>query len=148
MLHVLSERFAGSPGDRGQAADKADGRRQEVLDEQKTSAQHDALIAALEQLGERTREHFQHEEDFMRSIDYPDLGAHRCEHALLHAEYVEMVRDLKYQPIVRLDPETVAALRQWIVGHMLAADKEYADFYFAWLEKQDGEASTAVPDSR
>ena len=74
----------------------------------------------------------------MRSIDYPDLGAHRCEHALLYAEYVEMVRDLKRQSITRLESETVTSLRRWLMGHMLGADKEYADYYYALLEKRDG----------
>ena len=102
--------------------------------------QHDALIAALEGLGAQAREHFQHEEAFMRSIDYPDLGAHRSEHSLLLAEYIEMVRDLAPGPVTRLDPETVSALRAWLVGHILGPDRELADHYFALLETEDASA--------
>jgi len=140
ILNALDERFTSHPGGQDQVMGEADGLCQEAMDEREVSVEHTVLIAALDRLGERARDHFQHEEAFMRSIDYPDLGAHRCEHALLHAEYVEMVRNLKHQPITQLDPETVTALRRWLVGHMLAADKEYANYYFAWLEQQEEHA--------
>jgi hemerythrin-like metal-binding protein len=98
-------------------------------DEAADAGGHEALMAALEDLGDRTREHFRNEEELMRSIGYPDLAAHRSEHALLVAEYVEMVRELRQQGVTRLEEETIAALRSWLVAHILGADRDLAEFY-------------------
>ena len=101
-----------------------------------TSANHAALIKALEALAEQAREHFKHEENLMRAIDYPELASHRSEHALLLAEYVEMVRDLQRQRLIHLDSEMVQSLHHWLVSHMVGADKDYADYYFSILGQQ------------
>ncbi len=95
-----------------------------------TSLRAQALMEALEAFGIQARAHFDHEERFMRAIDYPHLGAHASEHALLHAEFIEMLRAWKQQRITRLDAETLIALRRWLVGHLLDADREYAQYYY------------------
>jgi hemerythrin len=69
----------------------------------------------------------------MRAIDYPEMASHRCEHALLLAEYIEMVRDLERQSLIQLDSETVQSLHHWLVSHMVGADRDYADYYFSIL---------------
>lgn len=112
LLGDLARRFAPPPG---QAAD---------------AGGHNDLMAALEELGEHTREHFRREEELMRSLDYPGLAAHRSEHVLLLAEYVEMVRELRQQGVARLEEETISALRSWLVAHILDADRDLAKFYF------------------
>ena len=100
------------------------------------AAEHVALMAALELLAEQAREHFKHEEALMRAIDYPELASHRSEHALLLAEYIEMVRDLDRQSLIHLESETVQSLHHWLVGHMVGADKDYADYYFSILGRK------------
>ncbi len=100
------------------------------------SARHGALMMALDDLARLAREHFQHEEALMRAIDYPELASHRSEHALLLAEYVEMVRDLERQESIQLEGETLQSLHQWLVSHMVGADKDYADYYFGLLGLQ------------
>ncbi|MBP6735388.1 MAG: hemerythrin family protein [Chromatiaceae bacterium] len=101
-----------------------------------SSANHVALITALEALAEQAREHFKHEEALMRAIDYPELASHRSEHALLLAEYIEMVRDLDRQSLIHLESETAQSLHHWLVGHMVGADKDYADYYFSILGRK------------
>jgi hemerythrin len=124
QLAQLAERFA-APLDQDTGAPRAEQGAAEL--------QHEALMLALERFGEHARVHFQNEEAFMRAIDYPGLGGHRSEHALLLAEYVEMVRDLKEQNVTLLDPETVSALRGWVVAHILGSDREFADHYYELL---------------
>ena len=48
-----------------------------------------------------------------------------------------MVRDLERQLITHLDPESIKSLHQWLVGHMVGADRDYADHYFALLADAD-----------
>jgi len=91
------------------------------------------LIADLERLGEQVRDHFQREEALMRSIDYPGLPAHQCEHALLMAEYRSMVRELKEQGETHLDPAAMENLNDWMIPQILGADRALADYYFQIL---------------
>ena len=111
------------------------------------AAEHVALIAALEALAKQAREHFKHEEALMRVIDYPELASHRSEHALLLAEYIELVRDLERQTVCHLDSETLESLHYWLVGHMVGADKEYADYYFSLLGRKQAPLGGLQPTS-
>lgn len=88
------------------------------------------LCEALDRLGAFTRQHFQREEEFMRTIDYPGLAEHRSEHALLMAEHTSMVRELRERGAKRLGPRELEALKQWVVAHILGADRGFADHYF------------------
>ncbi|MEA3276868.1 MAG: hemerythrin family protein [Pseudomonadota bacterium] len=96
------------------------------------------LFAALEQLGAHAREHFRREEEFMRGIDYPGLAEHRTEHALLMAEYTELVRDLKEQGVRHIDEKTLETLKHWLIAHILGADRGFADVYFQLCGEQPG----------
>lgn len=127
-VNQLAARFTRDPAQAAEPLRVADG---DALGD--PASEHVALMAALELLAEQAREHFKHEEALMRAIDYPELASHRSEHALLLAEYIEMVRDLERQSQTRLDSETVQSLHHWLVSHMVGADKDYADYYFAML---------------
>ncbi len=130
-INQLAERFTADPAQAAEPLEVADGDTPPS-----PSVNHVALITALEVLAEQAREHFKHEEALMRAIDYPELASHRSEHALLLAEYIEMVRDLERQTQTRLDSETVQSLHHWLVSHMVGADKDYADYYFAMLGRK------------
>ena len=88
------------------------------------------LYAALERFSAFARLHFQREEEFIRTIDYPGLADHRSEHALLMAELTDMVRELRERGVVRLGPQDLDALKQWVVTHILGTDRKFADHYF------------------
>jgi hemerythrin len=88
------------------------------------------LYAALDGLGSFTRQHFRREEEFMRTIDYPQLGNHSSEHALLMAEHTALVRELRKRGIKRLGPKELETLKHWVVAHILGADRGFTDHYF------------------
>jgi hemerythrin-like metal-binding protein len=83
----------------------------------------------LARLGEYTRAHFDREEAFMRNIRYPELCAHKTEHDLLMAEYTELVQSVRDDGARDMDPEALDALKRWLMGHVLDADRHLADFY-------------------
>jgi hemerythrin len=95
------------------------------------------LVAELEKLGKQVRDHFRREEAFMRSIDYPGLANHQCEHALLMAEYGELVRGLKERYATHLDAAAMEYLNDWMVPQILGPDRAFADYYFRII--RDGE---------
>ena len=90
----------------------------------------DDLHAALARFSAFARQHFQREEEFIRTIEYPGLPDHRSEHALLMAELTDVVRELRERGITRLGPQDLETLKQWVVAHILGADRKFADHYF------------------
>jgi len=102
--------------------------------EKKGSIENDAredLYVALDQFGAFVRGHFQREEEFIRTIDYPLLSEHRSEHLLLMAEYTDLVRQLRESGVEQLGPQELEMLKQLVVAHILGADRKFADYYFS-----------------
>jgi hemerythrin len=93
-----------------------------------------ALAEALADLGEAVREHFNREEDLMQAVGYAGIAEHRTEHALLMAEYADMVRHWGAEDIQVLDEAAQASVRDWILDHILGADRDFAK---AFLESDD-----------
>jgi len=141
-INQLAARFTVDPAQAAEPLEVADGDTPPS-----PSVNHVALITALEVLAEQAREHFKHEEALMRAIDYPELASHRSEHALLLAEYIEMVRDLDRQSLIHLESETVQSLHHWLVGHMVGADKDYADYYFSMLGQKQAPLGGRQPSA-
>ncbi|MCG6862987.1 MAG: hemerythrin domain-containing protein [Chromatiaceae bacterium] len=94
------------------------------------NAADDSLYDALNHFGAFARRHFQREEEFIRTIEYPGLPDHRSEHALLMAEFTDLVRDLRERGVTRLAVQDLDTLKQWVVAHILGADRKFADHYF------------------
>jgi len=90
----------------------------------------DELYAALERFGDLARRHFARVEELARTIDYPALADHHTEHVLLMAEFTTLVRELRRRGAVRLNAQELDNLRQWVVAHVLGADRQLAHHYF------------------
>jgi hemerythrin-like metal-binding protein len=93
-----------------------------------------ALAEALADLGEAVREHFDREEDLMQAVGYAGIAEHLTEHALLMAEYADMVRHWGAEDVQVLDEVAQASVRDWILDHILGADRDFAK---AFLESDD-----------
>ncbi|MBK1723644.1 bacteriohemerythrin [Thiocystis violacea] len=101
------------------------------------SGDANALINALTALGEAMREHFQREEDFMRAFDYDGVGEHRSEHAILMAEYTAMLRDWRAEGLHVFDETIQGIVRDWLLAHILGADRAFAETYFRLCGRDD-----------
>ena len=108
-----------------------------------------ALIGALTDLGEVAREHFEREEELMHAVGYEAIAEHRTEHALLMAEYTDMLRHWRAEQIHILDEDKQDSVRDWILDHVLGADSEFAKAFFE-LDDRFGAAqhrrAPAAPD--
>jgi hemerythrin len=98
-----------------------------------------ALIAALTELGDAVREHFRREEELMQTVDYEGIAEHATEHALLMAEYADLVRHWGAENIQVLDDDARTSILDWILDHILGADRDFAK---ALLEYDDQFSST------
>jgi len=85
----------------------------------------------LTDLAAFSRYHFIREERIMGEHQYPDLSAHREEHAALLVELDEMVAAYRATPTT-LDDAALARVRTWFLDHLDGADARFA----AFLEQQ------------
>lgn len=101
------------------------------------SGDANALINALSGLGEAMREHFQREEDFMRAFDYDAIGEHQSEHAILMAEFTAMLREWRGDGLHVFDETSQGIVRDWLLAHILGADRTFAEAYFRLCGRDD-----------
>ena len=82
-----------------------------------------SLIGELEKY---TLAHFAAEETLMRVIDYPRFSDHKKE----HQDFVARVAEEKKRAVEsgKLSLDLMYFLRDWLVDHILASDKHYAEF--------------------
>lgn len=78
-------------------------------------------------LARHAEEHFGHEEQYMRDMDYPDLDGHVAEHRELTRSLTQFVEGLDSDtpPGAR---ELAALMSHWLLDHILRCDKAYAMF--------------------
>lgn len=92
-------------------------------DERTTSADRlDDLIARL-------RAHFEREERFLEVIQYPRRDAHRREHRMHLAEFVDLRRRLPADQNEALDPASLSEIKDWFFNHVLTEDCHFAAYY-------------------
>lgn len=86
------------------------------------------LTEVLERLKRYTREHFSHEEDFMRKVGYPDVEEHRAMHAELVSELDDIIEQHKRANGHELSNQTLQFLEDWLAHHILIEDKKIGQF--------------------
>lgn len=74
-----------------------------------------------------TRYHFSSEEQFMQSIDYPDLAEHKVDHEFFIKKTEDLHIKLSQKKLV-LSLETIKPLKTWLINHIMASDLQYARF--------------------
>lgn len=83
------------------------------------------ILACLQQY---TREHFSHEEDFMRKVGYPALDEHRILHTELVSELDDIIDQHKMGDTHELSNQTLQFLEDWLTHHILIEDKKIGKF--------------------
>jgi hemerythrin-like metal-binding protein len=97
----------------------------------------------LHELREYTVFHFNNEEEFMRSMNYPDIRKHMDEHTELKRKVKDFQRDIflgQDVDFVRLRE----MLKGWLVGHILECDLKIKTFLLAQTESS---GAGATPES-
>lgn len=80
------------------------------------------LVKLIENLMLYTKFHFQHEEELMDSLNYPELEAHKKE----HHDFVASVSDFETrlrEGTLQASLEVTGFLKDWILNHILHSDK-------------------------
>ena len=83
--------------------------------------------AALNELVDYTRYHFNREEELMAANGYPELEAHQAEHRAMIAKVELFLAD--YQERGHDALQAIADyLREWLISHINGTDKRYGPF--------------------
>lgn len=83
------------------------------------------LEQALARLVDYTKEHFAAEERLMQAYKYPDLAAHREQHAKLTAQVQEFQERFQHKQAL-LTVELMHFLKSWLEKHINGSDQKYA----------------------
>jgi len=106
------------------------------------------LAEALAAFGDKVRAHCRREEAFMRAIDYARRGEHEALHVALMEKFDAMVSDCRARGIHVFDDIGQEWVRDWLLGHIVGCDREFARVYFALVglegaQVRPGEAGAA-----
>ncbi|TGY97981.1 bacteriohemerythrin [Petralouisia muris] len=88
----------------------------------------DNLIHLLSELINYTRTHFSHEEEYQRSISYPDIDAHMIQHRKFEDKLMEFDLDSlsdDYNGQNEVVEELLGFLTSWLINHILKVDMLY-----------------------
>ncbi len=88
----------------------------------------DQLKNLTAQLYDKSKQHFQYEEQLMFDAEYPGYSAHVSEHSMLLAELKLVMRTSFKKGDENIDPETLEALKSWFIAHIAHSDKLFARF--------------------
>jgi hemerythrin len=81
---------------------------------------------SLDFLAKYSIEHFQTEERFMRSMNYPDLDSHRIEHGRLVSQLQAL--QVKHDKGYLVTAEVALFVADWLKHHIQEADMGYVRF--------------------
>lgn len=90
------------------------------------AADPDGFHRLLSEMFEYTRTHFSAEEDFMRSIDYPDLAQQQLEHNMFIDAILDFSQDASRGGDARED--CVNFLTEWLLSHIAGSDMQIGLF--------------------
>ena len=100
----------------------------QMYDALKAQRGKEALKTVLTDLVNYTDGHFQTEERLMQTHRYPGYESHKLEHQML----VKKVKDFQKEFVAggsSVSIEVMSFLRDWLNGHILGTDKQYASHF-------------------
>ena len=84
-------------------------------------------VNTLKAMEDYAHYHFKFEEEYMKSIDFPDIVEHKRLHKDFASQIYELNRDVREGRAV-LNTQLIKLMRNWIVDHILHNDKKYSEF--------------------
>jgi hemerythrin-like metal-binding protein len=84
-------------------------------------------VEALQAMQEYGIYHFRSEENFMKSIGYPDLPHHWRLHKDFDYKVFHYIREIETGEVVK-NTEIIAFLREWLIDHVMKEDMKIRQF--------------------
>ncbi len=91
------------------------------------------IRAILYELNDYVKIHFEDEEKFMTSINYPDLAYHQELHKQLTKSVSMILNDPKRLDVIQTKMRVIA--KRALIEHILEEDTKFQQYYFSTLKK-------------
>ena len=88
---------------------------------------HAAIGDALEKLIQYTKTHFELEERFLESMQYPEIAKHKAKHEALTQKAMEFQQEFA-SGNTAIATEVMNFMLTWLTNHILHTDKRYSAF--------------------
>ena len=102
-------------------------RAYDLLTNQFVTDKYDAIVAVLEELRDYTKYHFNHEEEYMKSINYPK----RCSQLHQHTQFINKLESYNLKEIDVNQQEGLLEildfLALWLQSHIKGMDKKIGE---------------------
>ena len=102
-------------------------RAYDLLTNQFVTDKYDAIVAVLEELRDYTKYHFNHEEEYMKSINYPK----RFSQLYQHTQFINKLESYNLKEIDANQQEGLLEildfLALWLQGHIKGMDKKIGE---------------------
>ena len=102
-------------------------RAYDLLTNQFVTDKYDAIVAVLEELRDYTKYHFNHEEEYMKSINYPK----RFSQLHQHTQFINKLESYNLKEIDGNQQEGILEildfLAVWLQGHIKGMDKKIGE---------------------
>jgi hemerythrin-like metal-binding protein len=87
----------------------------------------DHMKSLIKSMKDYTVFHFKKEEDYMERIGYPQID----DHIKIHQDFIKRVQDFEERfssGKLLLSLEVTNFMKDWVVNHIMTADKKYAEY--------------------
>lgn len=95
-----------------------------ALEQQHVVKNKEMLLDAFNALASYTVEHFEHEERYMQSVDYPQFSSHKKIHENLLNQVGIYGHQIKTDTLN--EKKIVSFLRNWLLSHIMGVDMQYS----------------------
>lgn len=93
-----------------------------LYEQNKAGESKETIKKTLSELSASATLQFSNEEDYMASINFPDLAAHRA----IHQRLLEKINDFSREYSGTIPEEFFSFLKLWINSHIKGVDMKYA----------------------
>lgn len=90
-------------------------------------SRHEEIGAVLEELVQYTKIHFELEERFLESMQYPEFAQHKAKHEALTKRVMKLQQDFTAGKTT-VAAELMNLMHFWLRDHILKADRQYGAF--------------------
>lgn len=92
------------------------------------SAPKPQMEACIKELFDWTKTHFDHEEKYMESVEFPGIKMHKVIHKNLLDQLTEHSQNFSAGSSNQMDEKFFLFLKVWLTGHIQGIDMQYGDF--------------------
>lgn len=99
----------------------------ELIEHQDVNSDSEVISHTLTKMTDYIKYHFTYEEEYLKSIDYPQLVSHELE----HLDFIEKTTNFCIGTLnveKNISEDILKFLKEWLIDHILKSDMKYKEF--------------------